>query len=431
MHFFESNLTVIHNRWPDIAAQIEQVSFDSSQVELIQDNELSLVFDGIQIASSFDQISEANLQISQLSTNSHVVTLYGTGLGQVQQQLLAKKNLQKLTVYIFNIALFRASLTYFNQLTWLEDVRVKLRLSSLNDRATQPFIALPAELVLAENFSAALRDRACLSLDHDFISRSKGLENIELQQQINRNIDYIVNDESVSELFLSGQKKDYIVCGAGPTLAEHLDYLSLTSTRDKFFVIAVDAAVKPLFDEGIIPDLIVSIDPIAKKLLDFLPLKKFNRTPLIYFPLVKAELLDIWQGNRYVAYSTGTLYDDINIKHPKGRLYCAGSVIHPAIDLSVKMGANRVLLLGADFSFPEGKTHTHWQEPEAKDAVHIASDKTSHWVLNSINEKVPTLLNYRGYLRDLEDYIALTKHVKFYNGSKKGAAIAGTSIWKS
>jgi len=50
-------------------------------------------------------------------------------------------------------------------------------------------------------------------------------------------------------------------------------------------------------------------------------------------------------------------------------------------------------------------------------------------VLNGLNERVPTLLNYRGYLRDLEDYIALAKHVEFFNGSYKGAFIANTKIW--
>lgn len=62
----------------------------------------------------------------------------------------------------------------------------------------------------------------------------------------------------------------------------------------------------------------------------------------------------------------------MNQGHSKGRLYCAGSVIHPAIDLVVKMGANKILLLGADFSFLDGKNHTYWQEKSSGDAVHIA-----------------------------------------------------------
>lgn len=431
MNFLTENLAIIHNRWPDIARLLALAHYEPSQVELIKDNELSLVFEQIQVASSFDQWEEANLQLSKLPSNPETVILYGTGLGKVQRALIDNKSLQQLTVYIFNLTLFKASLTYFEHQDWLLDERVNLQLPNQGSRVSQPFIALPAELVLATEASASLRDRVCLSLDHQFINRHKGEENLNLQKQIENNIDNIINDYNVSDLFLTAKKADYIICGAGPTLADHVDFLKKNSTRDKYTIVAVDAAVKPLFDDGIIPDIVVSIDPVAKKLLDVLPAEKYNNIPLIYFPVVSSELLDFWQGPRYIAYSIGKLYDEINKKHPKGRLYCAGSVIHPAIDLSVKMGAKEVLLLGADFSFPEGKSHTYWQEKESEDAIHLATDKTTHWVLNGFNEKVPTLLNYRGYLRDLEDYIALVKHVKFINGSKKGAFIMGTTTWSN
>jgi len=163
--------------------------------------------------------------------------------------------------------------------------------------------------------------------------------------------------------------------------------------------------------------------------IDCLDLSLYVNTPLVYFPVVKSSLLSLWQGPKYTAYSTGELYDVINEKYSKGRLYCGGSVIHPAIDLAVKMRAKKVVLLGTDFSFPKGKTHAYWHNDELLDDTHIAHNLTTHWVLNGYNERVPTLLNYRGYLRDLEQYIALTNQVEFFNGSLEGALIEGTNIW--
>jgi len=219
------------------------------------------------------------------------------------------------------------------------------------------------------------------------------------------------------------------VCGAGPTLDNHLDWLKKESTKKGFVLVAVDAAVMSLSKVGIIPDIIVSIDPVAKKLLDCLDLSFYVNTPLVYFPVVKPSLLSLWQGPKYTAYSTGELYDEINNKYPRARLYCGGSVIHPAIDLSVKMGAKKIILLGADFSFPMGKTHAHWHNDELLDETHLAHNATNHWVINGKKERVATLLNYRGYLRDLEQYITLTKQVEFFNGSLEGAFIEGTTIW--
>ena len=437
LNFLADNLAIINRRWPEIAQELQKTQNDSNQVELIQDHELSLVFDNIQVASSYDQATEANIQIESLAASVSQVTLYGTGLGVVQKQLLKAHSVQALDVIILNIPLFKACLTYFDQQDWLLDERVTLKSPTEKSKVSSPFIALPAELVLATNASASLRDRLCLALDDDFIRQNKGIENRELQQSIMSNLSFIKHDHNISELFATDntvikktiKKTDFIVCGAGPTLAEHFTWLQKTSTRDKFILVAVDAAVMPLAQAGIIADIVVSIDPVAKKLLNCLNIDDFNQVPLVYFPVVSGELLSTWQGPRYTAYSTGELYQEINDKHPKGRLYCAGSVIHPAVDLSVKMGAKTVLLLGADFSFPEGKSHTFWQEEESVDAIHISTKQTTHWVLNGFNERVPTLLNYRGYLRDLEDYISLIKHVKFLNGSKKGALIANTQIW--
>lgn len=433
VNFLTVNLAIVTDKWPDIAQLLCSAHYDISQIELVEDNELSLVFDNIQVASSYDQKAEASIQIQSVTGGASQVALYGTGLGVVQRELLKISNLQALNVIILNIPLFKACLTYFDQQDWLLDRRVSLKVSTKTSKVNKPFIALPAELVLATNESASLRDRICLALDDEFIRQNKGIDNKKLQENITSNISFIKGDHDIQELFSTGHNNDketnFIVCGAGPTLAEHYTWLQQKSIRDRFTIVAVDAAVMPLVQAGIIADIVVSIDPVAKKLFDKVNICDFQQVPLVYFPVVSGEFLSLWQGPRYTAYSTGDLYQKTNDKHPKGRLYCAGSVIHPAVDLAVKMAAKTVLLLGADFSFPDGRTHTYWEEDRAIDAVHITTKNTTHWVLNTLNERVPTLLNYRGYLRDLEDYITLAKHVEFFNGSKKGAYISGTELF--
>ncbi|MFT5002876.1 MAG: hypothetical protein ACI952_001224, partial [Flavobacteriales bacterium] len=81
MDFFIDNLAIISRQWPEIAQKLTSSHFDVSQIELVKDEEISLVFDKIQVASSYNQSEEARLQISQLPINTPKVTLYGTGLG--------------------------------------------------------------------------------------------------------------------------------------------------------------------------------------------------------------------------------------------------------------------------------------------------------------------------------------------------------------
>ena len=428
MTVLSANLITLLQRWPEIEEKIKSTNIDINQIQLVEDKQLTMVYDQIQIASSFDQVTEARMQIQAIPTDSSQVTLYGTGIGTVQRQLLNNDYIQQLNVVIMNVSLFKAALTHFNQIDWLEHPKVKLFLADDTSRIYSPFIALPAELVLADNASARLRDMLCLTLDTPFIESKKGKGNKELINKINSNRRYIKQDNNVSDLFKLTDERKFIVCGAGPTLETHLSWLASLDNRQDFFIVAVDAAVVPLAVAGVIPDLVVSIDPVAKKLFNELTMENYKETPLVYFPVLDSIFLDSWLGERYVAYSTGSLYDDINIKLPAGRLYSGGSVIHPTVDLSVKMGAKSIFLLGCDFSFPDGKTHTFWQEDNSTSAFHVSVKNTSHWVLNGKNERVPTLLNFRGYLRDLEQYIALTKGVKFYNTSDKGALILGTTL---
>jgi hypothetical protein len=432
LDFFIDNLAVISRQWPEIAHILSKSHFDVSQIALVKDKELSLVFNNIQVASSYNQSEEARLQISQLPINTPKVTLYGTGLGVLQSTLLESTQLKLLNVVIFNIPLFKASLTHFDHKKWLSDPRVNLSLPQDTSKVQNPFIALPAELELSTNSSAHLRDRLCLALDNHYIEQSQGILNTALQKKIMENIDCIVKEKDVSELFSSNlntpTKTDYIVCAAGPSLADHINWLKQSATREKFTIIGVDTAVKSLVKAGVMPDIIVSIDADDKGSFDGLDGDIFINTPLVYFPVVKNDLLSFWQGPKYTAYSMSQLYNTVNESHPRGRLYCCGSVIHPSIDLSVKMGAKKVLLLGTDFSFPGNKIHTSYKNSPEEVTSHQTAEQTKHWVINGENERVPTLLCYRGYLRDLEDYIALTKGVDFYNGSSKGALIKGTSM---
>ena len=85
------------------------------------------------------------------------------------------------------------------------------------------------------------------------------------------------------------------------------------------------------------------------------------------------------------------------------------------------MGAAEVVLLGADLACPDGRRYARgagWDEATVQ--------TRSHWVLDGYGRRVDTTASLRGYLRDLERYIANHQGVKFINTSRKGALIQGT-----
>lgn len=99
-------------------------------------------------------------------------------------------------------------------------------------------------------------------------------------------------------------------------------------------------------------------------------------------------------------------------------------MIHPAVDLAVKMGGKQITLFGADFSFPMNRTHAGWQDGELGPLLRDAR----HWVLDGHGQRVRTQLNFRGYLCELERYIHSHPEVAFFNTSRSGALIAGAAF---
>jgi hypothetical protein len=231
------------------------------------------------------------------------------------------------------------------------------------------------------------------------------------------------SDADVAELFGSHAMRDVFVIATGPSLELHFERLqAIRAQAERPLFICVDTAYRPLLDHGIRPDIVVSIDQrISAR---HLPAANTAAITLVYMPMVDPRMLKDWQGPRHAAYSASPIYQTIRQQLPRGELYVGGSVIHPAVDLAVKMGAAQITLFGADFAFPGDKTHAGWGDGDLGPQLIAAK----HWVLDGHGQRIKTQLNFRSYLCELERYIAGHPQVRFYNTSRAGAMIAGTTF---
>lgn len=427
-HLFQQQSSIIQKRWPQLVKLLSQVDVDYTRIERLDGTCSTLIFDGIQINSSYDSAAEAEMIVSQLLSDSADVVLYGVGNGLVIEKLIMQRQLRQIHVRLLNLMLFKVVLEVFDCRSWLTSPDVTLELAEQYQYVQRPFLAIPAELVVADESAAIIRDRVCLELDSQYIESKKGLKNKDIEDRVNKNLTLMKTDNDILEL-APDTSKVFAVIAAGPSLSLFISWLAESKNREKLFIIAVDAAIKPLYQAGIKPDLIVSIDPIGGDLFYEIPADYLKDLSLLYFPMLDKGFLAQWPGKRYASYSTGSTYDQLSAKVNKTRLYSGGSVIHPSIDAAVQLGAKEVLLFGADFSFINDQQHVAGAQQFSHIKI-LAAKECKHWVLNGYGEKNPTYLNFRGYLRDLEHYIALHPNVNFYNSSKLGAKISGTSIWQ-
>ncbi len=420
---FTNNIQIIAERWPLVAEKITAAELPEQTAVIEGTPETTFSVAGIHLSSCYDRQAEAHLQASLVPETARKCWVYGVGLGDLPQALLMRQQLSKVTVVLLNSAISRLSFSSIDHRIWLTDPRLQLLLAGKLDGLQQPFAAVTPELQLAEDAAARLRDQVTLELSTPFIRAKQGASNIETQQRLVENRPFVQTDGDVATLFGINAGKTVLVAGAGPTLADHYDWIRQQSNS---YLIAVDTAVRPLLAEGICPDAVVAIDPSHHEqlaLFDGVDFDLLREVPLVYFPRVHPEFLQLWPGLRLTAYSNEQGYKELAAEIPKGKLYSSGTVFHPAVDLAMRVGGRKIILLGADFAYPNGMSHV----PGSAHSKTLRLQPGDPWVQSGFGEKIATAANLRGFLRDLEDYIALWPQVQFVNASRKGALIQGTT----
>ncbi|WP_448563706.1 motility associated factor glycosyltransferase family protein [Thalassotalea ganghwensis] len=414
------NFQVIEQRWPQLFDKLVNIDTSSNDVEVL---EQTLVVNGIQVTSNYDRLGEAKRQVSRIPVGANEAYVYGPALGDAISLLLERKGLLKLYVVILSKVTFIHALSAIETMDWLSDSRVHLiEAESLSD-VGQPFCANPAELRLVDTNNETIADWVQLELNHDFIVNQHQGHRKEQLAHIDNNRSFILDDGDIKDIAPPTTDRIYIAA-AGPTLNHHLEYLK----THKPFIIAVDASVRVLVAENIIPDIVVSIDYTAFQFFKDIPSHQLAKTKLVYFPNVEHEVLSYWPGKRYCSYSNTPMYKDIAHYAPKTSLFCAGSVVHPAIDLAVYLQAKTIILLGTDFAFSFNKSHAS-TENSAPASHELSIENAQDSVINGFGERVATMTSLKGYLRELERYISKHPTISFINGSQHSAVIKGATLW--
>lgn len=416
---------IIRNRWPHLYALFAATPASKVELRFTDTPEPAPIFNGLQLCSGYDRMREARMQATLIPENASEATVYGIVTEVLPKLLLARESLSRLNIVALNLSLTFALLTALTESEWLEDSRITLLYGGEETHLRFPFTTIPPCLQRTDAAAARIADLAILELSTYHLNQNFQQKTAEtLRVRLESHLPYILQDEDVAALFATQKGHTLLVAGAGPTLSSNLPLLRQLHREHE--LIAVDAALSLLVEQDIVPEYVVTIDTHETILQLFARLdERLAKTKLVYFPVVETGILSTWKGKRYTAYTATDLFADYLERYPKGTLFSAGSVIHPSIDLGVRMGAATIVLFGADFSFPDAATHAEGCLLRRD----IDPQHNYRMVTNGNGDLVCSQANLIGYLRDLELYIERHPRVRFANTSREGAAIKGTTYF--
>jgi hypothetical protein len=146
------------------------------------------------------------------------------------------------------------------------------------------------------------------------------------------------------------------ICAAGPSLDLQLD--SIARKRKSFFLISTDTALSTLLNSGLTPDAVISIDcqhiscyHFMKTLPPDIPLLLDMSSP----PLLvsRAQKTFFFSGGHPLSGYITRFFRQFPSIDTSG-----ANVTFAALSLAESMGASRIEVYGADFSYPKGKLYT-------------------------------------------------------------------------
>jgi len=223
-------------------------------------------------------------------------------------------------------------------------------------------------------------------------------------------------------------KKPVLLLFSGPSTSNNLDWIK--ENHERFIIISALSTCRLLSSIGVVPDIVIHIDPGENSALLFEGLDYkdyFKNSSILLASNVDNETVQKFDSSKVHFIEQGTTY-----KEGFGRL-SAPSVGEYAYGLSLIFGATNLFILGVDLALDNKtlQTHGEFHPFQAQGAVDEKSsslnpNSTVEYVKGNFLDQVPTLAAYKISLMQIETFAKVLKreYHNTYNLSD-GAYLAG------
>lgn len=169
------------------------------------------------------------------------------------------------------------------------------------------------------------------------------------------NRDVMTKAWSAADLFGKFHKTPAIVLGGGPSLDEFIEKYKAEPKLHNGIIIAVDAVLKKLLDNGIKPHIVTRCE--RKKTQIFKGITKEMTKSIYYaaYPWTDNSFFDLFDDCFYLFRSNGVcVFTDIKHAFVDGGVSSGNA----ALELALCLGCPQIMLSGIDLCMIDGQTHT-------------------------------------------------------------------------
>lgn len=216
-----------------------------------------------------------------------------------------------------------------------------------------------------------------------------------------------------------------VLVAAGPSLDKNVTQLKCI--KNKAFIMAVDTALNTVLENGIVPDMTMSID--SRKPLVLFKNDKFKDIPIALSMNSNKDVVKLNTSKHFYEIDEGGYLKKLLEVNGKDsiQLPTGGSVATSALALLHEMGFKTIILVGQDLAYPGGVEHTAAAYGKGNDNVDTKK-KDYIEVEDNYGNMVLTEANMNIYRKWIENYIGAYSDLTVINATEGGAKIAGTEF---
>ena len=400
----------------------------------------------ILLHSAYDPVKEANTLIKEIENDEDLDLVFVFGIGGGYLINAVRKLNIAVAVIEPDINFFNLLIESFRLNRILEDSKITFFIGGSDDEDIEKFISLTTtkkvKFFITRSYASLFAEEALHYQSKVLSLVDKKIININTISRFDKlwayniasNVVEIATHYGVNRFFNKYKNIPAVIVSAGPSLEKNIR--KLKEMKNKAIIIAVDTAMKPLSSHGISPHFVITIDP-QKKNSKYFRNVHFEDTVLIAESSVDHEAVESFNGAEYFIDSIFPLAKYfMKYLGNRGDITMGGSVSTAAYDFAIRIGADPIIMVGLDLSFPNHQTHIKGSYHEENFFTEIGKldsyDSRIYKVLvagnlreekNVYGESVFTDSRFDMYRNWYESQCANNSRIKFYNATEGGVII--------